>query len=96
MATRVLACLYVTDSGTLTVADLVQRLRVSPASISQTVAFLEQQGLLKRARRPSHLRLPAVAGLRPYRAELRRRLGHANDRIGTCIPTRRTTSPPGT
>ncbi|MET9248930.1 helix-turn-helix domain-containing protein [Nonomuraea sp. NPDC003709] len=52
MAARVLACLYVTDSGTLTAADLVQRLRVSPASISQTIAFLEQQGLLKRERTP--------------------------------------------
>ncbi|TMR89684.1 GbsR/MarR family transcriptional regulator [Nonomuraea basaltis] len=52
MAARVLACLYVTDSGTLTAADLVQRLRVSPASISQTVAFLEQQGLLNRERVP--------------------------------------------
>ncbi|MBB3725936.1 GbsR/MarR family transcriptional regulator [Nonomuraea dietziae] len=52
MAARVLACLYATDSGTLTAADLVQRLRVSPASISQTVAFLEQQGLLARERTP--------------------------------------------
>ncbi|WP_431930021.1 MarR family transcriptional regulator [Nonomuraea jabiensis] len=52
MAARVLACLYITDSGTLTAAELVQRLRVSPASISQTVAFLEQQGLLKRERVP--------------------------------------------
>ncbi|MEU4549415.1 GbsR/MarR family transcriptional regulator [Nonomuraea dietziae] len=52
MAARVLACLYVTDSGNLTAADLVQRLRVSPASISQTVALLEQQGLLKRERTP--------------------------------------------
>ncbi|MFI6743887.1 helix-turn-helix domain-containing protein [Nonomuraea sp. NPDC050451] len=52
MAARTLACLYVTDSGTLTAADLVQRLNVSPASISQTVAFLEQQGLLKRERTP--------------------------------------------
>ncbi|WP_214325948.1 GbsR/MarR family transcriptional regulator [Nonomuraea sediminis] len=52
MAARMLACLYVTDSGTLTAADLVQQLRVSPASISQTVAFLEQQGLLKRERVP--------------------------------------------
>ncbi|MEU8378421.1 helix-turn-helix domain-containing protein [Streptosporangium sp. NPDC048865] len=49
---RMLACLYVTDSGTLTAADLVQRLHVSPASISQTVAFLEQQGLLRRERVP--------------------------------------------
>ncbi|MER5322151.1 GbsR/MarR family transcriptional regulator [Streptosporangium roseum] len=52
MAARVLACLYVTDSGNLTAADLVQRLHVSPASISQTVAFLEHQGLLKRERTP--------------------------------------------
>ncbi|WP_431931337.1 helix-turn-helix domain-containing protein [Nonomuraea jabiensis] len=52
MAARVLACLYVTDSGTLTAAELVQRLRVSPASISQTVAFLEQQGLITRERAP--------------------------------------------
>ncbi|MBB5784509.1 GbsR/MarR family transcriptional regulator [Nonomuraea jabiensis] len=52
MAARMLACLYVTDSGTLTAADLVERLRVSPASISQTVAFLEQQGLLRRERVP--------------------------------------------
>ncbi|MFI7128086.1 helix-turn-helix domain-containing protein [Nonomuraea sp. NPDC050153] len=52
MAARMLACLYVADSGALTAADLVQRLRVSPASISQTVAFLEQQGLLKRERVP--------------------------------------------
>ncbi|GAA0948956.1 GbsR/MarR family transcriptional regulator [Nonomuraea longicatena] len=52
MAAKVLACLYVTDAGTLTAADLVERLRVSPASISQTVAFLEQQGLLKRERTP--------------------------------------------
>ncbi|MFC7646286.1 GbsR/MarR family transcriptional regulator [Streptosporangium lutulentum] len=52
MTARVLACLYVTDSGTLTAAELVQRLRVSPASISQTVSFLEQQGLIRRERAP--------------------------------------------
>ncbi|MEU8149593.1 helix-turn-helix domain-containing protein [Nonomuraea sp. NPDC048901] len=44
--------LGVTASGTPTAADLVQRLRVSPASISQTVALLEQHGLLKRERPP--------------------------------------------
>ncbi|WP_236242936.1 GbsR/MarR family transcriptional regulator [Streptomyces sp. CC228A] len=52
MAAKVLVCLYVTDSGTLTAADLVQRLRVSPASVSHAVAFLEQQGLLRRERTP--------------------------------------------
>ncbi|BCJ37365.1 MarR family transcriptional regulator [Actinocatenispora thailandica] len=50
MAARVLACLYLTDSGALTVADLVRQLRVSPASISHAVGFLEQQGLLGRQR----------------------------------------------
>ncbi|MEV4894959.1 helix-turn-helix domain-containing protein [Nonomuraea sp. NPDC055795] len=52
MAARVLACLWVTDSGALTAADLVQRLRVSPASISQTIALVEQQGLVRRERTP--------------------------------------------
>lgn len=52
MEARVLACLYVTDSGALTAADLVRRLHVSPASISHAVAFLEQQGMLKRERVP--------------------------------------------
>ena len=48
MEARVLACLHITDSGALTAADLVERLRVSPASISHAVAFLEQQGMLRR------------------------------------------------
>ncbi|MCP2257381.1 MarR family protein [Streptoalloteichus tenebrarius] len=52
VAAGVLACLYITDSGTLTAADLVRRLRVSPASISNAVTFLEQQGLLRRRRTP--------------------------------------------
>ncbi|WP_182905801.1 GbsR/MarR family transcriptional regulator [Microbispora sp. H13382] len=52
MEARVLACLYVSDAGALTAADLVQRLRVSPASISHAVAFLEQQGMLRRERVP--------------------------------------------
>ncbi|MBE1590164.1 helix-turn-helix domain-containing protein [Nonomuraea angiospora] len=56
MMARVLACLYITDSGTLTAADLVQRLRVSPASISHAVAFLEQQGMVRRERVPGRRR----------------------------------------
>lgn len=52
MAARVLACLYITDSGALTAADLVQRLRISPASVSHAVTFLEQQALLRRERIP--------------------------------------------
>ncbi|MFJ8623775.1 helix-turn-helix domain-containing protein [Kitasatospora sp. NPDC093550] len=52
VAAGVLACLYVTDSGALAAAELAQRLRVSAASISHAVAFLEQQGLLRRERTP--------------------------------------------
>ncbi|MEU8895068.1 helix-turn-helix domain-containing protein [Nocardia sp. NPDC048505] len=52
MEARVLACLHIADSGALTAADLVQRLRVSPASVSHAVAFLEQQGIIRRERVP--------------------------------------------
>ncbi|WTI42535.1 MarR family transcriptional regulator [Streptomyces sp. NBC_00589] len=47
---RVLACLYTTDAGSLTASELVQRLQVSPASISKAIAFLESQGLVRRER----------------------------------------------
>jgi predicted transcriptional regulator len=50
MNARVLTCLAVTDSGSLTAAELVQRLRVSPASISKAVSSLEEQGLVGRER----------------------------------------------
>lgn len=56
MEARVMACLHITDSGALSAADLVQRLRVSPASISHAVAFLEQQGMLLRERLPGERR----------------------------------------
>ncbi|MCX5138283.1 helix-turn-helix domain-containing protein [Streptomyces sp. NPDC060011] len=50
MMARVMACLTLTDSGSLTAAELVQRLQVSPASISKAIAFLESQGLVRRER----------------------------------------------
>lgn len=50
MTASVLTSLAVTDSGSLTAAELVQRLRVSPASISKAVSFLEEQGLVRRER----------------------------------------------
>ncbi|TCJ96756.1 GbsR/MarR family transcriptional regulator [Nocardia alba] len=56
MEARVLACLQITDSGALTAAELVARLRVSPASISNAVAFLEQQGMLRRELIPGERR----------------------------------------
>ncbi|MFE2138822.1 helix-turn-helix domain-containing protein [Streptomyces sp. NPDC059466] len=50
MMSRVLACLCISDAGSLTAAELVQRLQVSPASISKAIAFLESQGLVRRER----------------------------------------------
>ncbi|WP_030174492.1 helix-turn-helix domain-containing protein [Spirillospora albida] len=50
MTARVMACLSLTDSGSLTAAELVQHLGVSPASVSKAVTFLEEQGLLCRER----------------------------------------------
>lgn len=50
MGARVLARLYITDSGSLTAADLAQRLRVSPASISKAIGYLEKLDLVRRAR----------------------------------------------
>lgn len=50
MVGRVLACLYVTDCGSLTAADLVQRLGVSPASVSKAIGYLEGQELVRRER----------------------------------------------
>ncbi|MFB8281803.1 GbsR/MarR family transcriptional regulator [Nocardia colli] len=49
-AAAALACLYTTDSGSLTAAELAQRLRVSPATISAAVGMLDDQGLIQRER----------------------------------------------
>ncbi|MEU4691882.1 helix-turn-helix domain-containing protein [Actinoplanes sp. NPDC023714] len=50
MMSRLLASLYMTDTGSLSASELVQRLQVSPASISKAVAFLESQELVRRER----------------------------------------------
>lgn len=50
MMARVLASFYMTDAGSLTASELANRLRVSPASISKAIAFLESQGLVRRER----------------------------------------------
>ncbi|MGK5637792.1 helix-turn-helix domain-containing protein [Streptomyces sp. URMC 126] len=50
MMARVLACLCLSDTGSLTASELVRRLRVSPGSVSKAVAFLEEQGLVRRER----------------------------------------------
>ena len=50
MMSRVLVCLYTTDSGSLTASELVQRLQVSPASISKAITYLENLDLVRRER----------------------------------------------
>ncbi|MGV9817169.1 helix-turn-helix domain-containing protein [Nocardia xishanensis] len=50
MAARVLATLFTTDSGSATAAELTRRLRVSPASISKAVAYLDRLEVIRRAR----------------------------------------------
>ncbi|MEV7775117.1 MarR family transcriptional regulator [Kitasatospora sp. NPDC086791] len=50
MVARVLGCLYVTDEGSLTSGDLVQRLQVSPAAVSKAIGYLEAQALVRRER----------------------------------------------
>ncbi|MGN9836549.1 helix-turn-helix domain-containing protein [Nonomuraea sp. H19] len=52
MMAKVLAALYTTDTGSLTSAELVRRLQVSPASISKAVGYLEDQELIRRERDP--------------------------------------------
>ncbi|MEU4497938.1 MarR family transcriptional regulator [Streptomyces sp. NPDC023998] len=48
MMARVLTCLYITDAGSLTASELVQRLQVSPASISKAITALESMTLVRR------------------------------------------------
>ncbi|MEW2356280.1 helix-turn-helix domain-containing protein [Spirillospora sp. NPDC029432] len=50
MMARVMACLYTTDSGSLTAAELAQRLQVSPASVSKAITFLADLDLVRRQR----------------------------------------------
>ncbi|MFB9926949.1 helix-turn-helix domain-containing protein [Amycolatopsis halotolerans] len=50
MMARVLICLFTAESGSRTATELAARLRVSPASISKAVAWLEERGLLRRER----------------------------------------------
>ncbi len=50
ISAQVLTCLFTSDAGSLTAAELVQRLQVSPASISKAITFLEHQGLVLRRR----------------------------------------------
>ncbi|WP_411132846.1 helix-turn-helix domain-containing protein [Streptomyces sp. C10] len=48
MTSRVFVCLLTADADGLTAADLVRRLRVSPASVSKSIGYLETMELVSR------------------------------------------------
>ena len=50
MIARVFTCLMTADSGSMSSAELVRRLRVSPASISKAIGVMEEQQLVRRER----------------------------------------------
>ncbi|MFI5716021.1 helix-turn-helix domain-containing protein [Nocardia sp. NPDC051750] len=52
MSARIVAYLYITDAGSSTAAELSRQLRVSPASVSTAVAYLQGQRLIQRERDP--------------------------------------------
>lgn len=56
MAARVLTELFLADADGLTSAELVRRLRVSPASVSKAVGYLAPLGAVRREREPGRRR----------------------------------------
>ncbi|MDN0198237.1 MarR family transcriptional regulator [Streptomyces sp. S.PNR 29] len=56
MPARVFAALLASDSGTLTSAELGERLRISPAAVSGAVRYLAQVHLVSREREPGSRR----------------------------------------
>ncbi|GGO71997.1 GbsR/MarR family transcriptional regulator [Nonomuraea cavernae] len=52
MPCRVFVCLLTSDSGSLTSADLVRRLQVSPASVSKAIGYLESIEVVGRGQDP--------------------------------------------
>jgi predicted transcriptional regulator len=56
MPARVFVALLATDSGSLTAAELAERLQVSPAAVSGAVRYLTQVSLIARERDPGSRR----------------------------------------
>ncbi|MFF8814286.1 GbsR/MarR family transcriptional regulator [Streptomyces pactum] len=56
MAARVFAALLVSDSASLTSAELAERLRISPAAVSGAVRYLSQVDMVGREREPGSRR----------------------------------------
>ncbi|WP_420855994.1 GbsR/MarR family transcriptional regulator [Streptomyces nanshensis] len=56
MASRVFACLLASDGGSLSSAQLAERLRISPAAVSGAVRYLAQVHMVSREREPGSRR----------------------------------------
>lgn len=56
MPSRVLSCLMATEDGTLTSAELAQRLQISPAAVSGAIRYLSSQRLVRRTHAPGNRR----------------------------------------
>jgi DNA-binding MarR family transcriptional regulator len=56
MTARVFVCLLTSDSGSLTAAELVRRLQVSPASVSKSIGYLDMMNLVLRKPDPGRRR----------------------------------------
>jgi DNA-binding transcriptional regulator GbsR (MarR family) len=56
MASRVFACLLSSDEGSLSSAQLAERLRISPAAVSGAVRYLSQVHMVSREREPGSRR----------------------------------------
>ena len=56
MGSRVFACVLASEEGALSSAALVERLQVSPATVSGAVRYLSQMRLLRRERQPGSRR----------------------------------------
>ncbi|MGW5385290.1 MarR family transcriptional regulator [Nocardia sp. NPDC003963] len=79
-AAAVMACLYTSETGSRTAAELAQHLRISAATVSHAVKLLEEQGLLQRGRDATSRRqryfIDDDAGYRTVLAS-----AHANQRL---------------
>lgn len=56
MAARVFAALLASDDGSMTSAELAERLRISPAAVSGAVRYLSQVSMVGREREPGSRR----------------------------------------
>jgi DNA-binding transcriptional regulator GbsR (MarR family) len=56
MTARVFVALFISEAGSLTAAELVQHLHVSPATISHAIRWLEQRELVSREREARRVR----------------------------------------